>query len=453
MPAAAGRNRDKAMGDRLDRCCSGQAGARAWRALLVACVTVAVLLTGDPVTGSGGITDVQAQSRPGEPGLLQMLFNRNRRQESTRQPRPRQAAPGQRSTTRGGASSQRATSRSQSGSGVASAPATPRIEAVEKAENARIVLVVGDFVADGLARGLTDAYAASPNVVVERRVNGSSGFVRNDFYDWPGEIGAILEEVKPSVLVVHLGSNDRQSLRLDGATREVLSEQWRAEYQSRIDAFINAAGEAGVALVWTGSPPFRFRSMSADMLAFNEIFRARTEAANGYFVDIWDGFVDEDGNFIERGPDIKGQVVRLRGSDGINFSPAGQRKIAFYVERQLMQILGDSALPLVTSLGADNLPIMKLPPLQTEADLERVNPIAVTDPDLDGGSLLLGDVREPEATANPLQARSVRQRLVEEGMPPPARTGRAGSVAPLTPDPAPQATGSLAPIDAGTTLQ
>ena len=440
------------MGGRLDRCCNGQAGTRAWRVFLAMGLAVAVLLIGEPVTGSGGIADAHAQSRPGERGLLQMLFNRNR-EETTRQPRPRQAAPRQRTTPRRAAPAQRAAPRSQSGSRVASAPAAPRTEAVEKADNARIVLVVGDFVADGLARGLTDAFAASPNVVVERRVNGSSGFVRDDFYDWPGEIGTILEEVKPSVLVVHLGSNDRQPLRIDGRTREVLSEEWRTEYQGRIDAFINAAGEAGVALVWTGSPPFRFRSMSADMLAFNEIYRARAEAANGHFVDIWDGFVDEDGNFIERGPDIKGQVVRLRGSDGINFTPAGQRKIAFYVERQLKQILGDSALPLVTSLGPDNLPIMKLPPLQTEADLDRVNPIALTDPDLDGGSVLLGDVNQPAAVDNPLQARSVRQRLVEEGLPPPPREGRAGRVAPLTPAPTPQATGALSPVDAGTTMQ
>ncbi|MCR9124230.1 MAG: DUF459 domain-containing protein [Phyllobacteriaceae bacterium] len=447
------------MGDRLDRCCNRQAGARAWRALLVACLAAIVLATGEPVTGSGGVAQVHAQSRPGEPGLLQMLFNRNKREETTRQPRPRQAAPRQRTTTGRSAPTQRAAPRRaasaprSSGSGVASAPATPRAEAVEKSENAQRILVVGDFVADGLARGLTDAFAASPNIVIERRVNGSSGFVRDDFYNWPGEIGAILEEVKPSVLVVHLGSNDRQPLRIDGATRDVLSEEWRAEYQARIDGFINAASEAGVALVWTGSPPFRFRSMSADMLAFNEIFRARTEAANGYFVDIWDGFVDENGNFIERGPDIKGQVVRLRGSDGINFSPAGQRKIAFYVERQLKQILGDSALPLITSLAPENLPIMKLPPLQTEADLERVNPIALTDPDLDGGSVLLGDVNQPTATSDPLRARSVRERLVEEGLPPPARAGRAGGVAPLTPDPEPRTTGALVPVDAGTTLQ
>ncbi|MEQ8401922.1 MAG: DUF459 domain-containing protein [Roseitalea porphyridii] len=401
----------------------------ALRALAVWLVALTVVVTGLPAGGPfdlpSGVSQARAQER--QPGLLELLFRRNRgdREPAAKQQRPRQAAPRQ--------AAPRRTAPSQPRSSVASAPVAPREPAVEKAENAVKVLVVGDFVADGLARGLVDAFADSPNVVVERRINGSSGFVRDDFYDWPGEIGAIVEEVEPQILVVHVGANDRQAMRVDGSSAAVLSDPWRAEYQRRIDAFIGEAGEAGVALVWTGTPPFRFRSMSADMLALNEIFRERTEAAGGFFVDIWDGFVDAEGNFIERGPDIKGQVVRLRGSDGINFTPAGQRKLAFYVERQLQQILGDSALPLVTSLGPDSLPIMKLPPLQTEAELERVNPIGFADPDLDGGSVLLGDVTAPEAAENPLQARSVRQRLVEEGLPPPAQPGRAGSFAPPPP--------------------
>ena len=252
---------------------------------MAGCIAAIVLLTGAPLTGSGGTSDAHAQSRPGEPGLLQMLFNRNNRQETTRQPRPRQAAPGQRTTTRA------APARRSSSGGVASAPATPRTEAVEKAENARIVLVVGDFVADGLARGLTDAFAASPNVVVERRVNGSSGFVRDDFYDWPGEIGAILEEVKPSVLVVHLGSNDRQPLRVDGATREVLSEQWRTEYQSRIDAFINAAGQAGVAM-----------SEHLGRLGVPHLVLERDRIAERWRTERWDSLVDNGPAWHDRFP-------------------------------------------------------------------------------------------------------------------------------------------------------
>jgi hypothetical protein len=35
--------------------------------------------------------------------------------------------------------------------------------------------------------------------------------------------------------------------------------------------------------------------------------------------------------------------VRLRGSDGINVTRAGQRKIAFYIEKPARRLLGDAA--------------------------------------------------------------------------------------------------------------
>ena len=41
------------------------------------------------------------------------------------------------------------------------------------------------------------------------------------------------------------------------------------------------------------------------------------EAVGGEFVDIWDGFVSENGDFIVSGSDVNGQQVRLRTSDGV----------------------------------------------------------------------------------------------------------------------------------------
>ena len=289
------------------------------------------------------------------------------------------------------------------------------------------MLVVGDFIANGMAAGLSEAFAESPDVAIDKHVNGSSGFVRDDHYDWPANIGAILEDKRPDIVVVLIGSNDRQQLRVDGRSREVLSDEWRGEYTARIDRFIGAIADAGAVLVWTGSPPFRFRSMSADILAFNDIYREAAEGANGYFVDIWDGFVDANGNFIERGSDIKGQTVRLRNSDGINFSRAGQRKLAFYVERQLLQILGDAASPLLAPLGPDAAPAAPVEPRITEAEMERIGAISFLDPELDGGAALLGDIDAPVSAPAEDAVKSVRRLLIEDGVPPPARAGRAGN--------------------------
>lgn len=362
------------------------------------------------------------------PNLLELLFKRRNAEPKKRVTPKAKRAPTKRRVVRKKSSPKpKSVRKKRSSATAAAAPSNPEPELVEKAENAQRILVVGDFIADGMSQGLVDAFADVANVVVQVKTNGSSGLVRDDFYNWPEAIVPMIEEVKPIFVVAMLGSNDRQAMRVEGRTEQVRSEAWQAEYISRVERFAQAVRDTNTRLIWVGSPPFKFRSMSADILAFNEFYKNAVESTDGYFVDIWDGFVDEQGNFITTGADINGQQVRLRSSDGINFTAAGKRKLAFYVERQLQQLLGDAASPLLTSLGNENAPLLQLPPLQTEAELERTNPISIEDPDLDGGNILLGDVTQQvsKPVENPLQAKSVRQRLIEEGLPPPSHPDRA----------------------------
>jgi len=326
-------------------------------------------------------------------GILERLFGGPPRREVLRPPpqqrrilRPRRGQPvvrEQRPRRRGPA--------------VPAVPAEPEKPVVEKLENARTVLVVGDFLAGGLAEGLEAAYAESPGVRVVDRSNGSSGFVRDDFYDWGSEIGPILEEVKPAAIVVMIGSNDRQALTINGQAERPQTDAWRKEYLRRVDLFADTIKAAGVPLIWTGVPPFKSPSMSSDMLAFNDIYKQAAEAAGGSFVDIWEGFVDENGAFTFTGPDINGQPVRLRSSDGINFTRAAKRKVAFYVEKPLAKILGAAVAPEATEKGIEALPQPGVA-LGTPADLTRTQPISLAGPDLDGGSELLGAPSAPPPT-------------------------------------------------------
>lgn len=266
--------------------------------------------------------------------------------------------------------------------------------AAEKLENALAVLVVGDFLASGLAEGLTAAYAEAPGVRIVERSNGSSGFVRNDYYDWIAQIGPILEEVDPAVIVVMIGSNDRQSLVLNGQVERPGTEAWRREYVQRIENFTKTIQAEGVPIIWTGLPPFRSQAMSTDMLAFNDLYKQATEEVGGTFVDIWDGFADENGAFITTGPDLNGQSVRLRSDDGINLTRPAKRKVAFYVEQPLNKLLGSAASPDIASEELENLPPPGLAIGEPE-DLSRTPPISLASPQLDGAGMLMGDEPQP----------------------------------------------------------
>src|SRR4029077_505929 len=65
-------------------------------------------------------------------------------------------------------------------------------------------------------------------------------------------------------------------------------------------------------------------------------------------VDIWDGFVDENGNFVNQGPDFEGQTRRLRAGDGVHFTKAGARKLAHYVEREIRRVMLARGAPAAT---------------------------------------------------------------------------------------------------------
>ena len=260
----------------------------------------------------------------------------------------------------------------------ATAP-TPTL--VEKNPDAKKVLVVGDFIGDGLAQGLDAAFASDASVTVSVRVNGSSGFVRSDHFDWPANIGKILDEEKPAAVVVMMGSNDRQAITANGSSLAAYTPEWNTEYQKRVTQFIQVISDQKYPLVWIGQPPFRPKGMSQDMIALNEIYRAATEKVGGQFTSVWDGFVDEDGNFTQTGFDINGQTARLRGNDGINLTSAGKRKLAFYAEKPLRTYLGGNAqnepLPAADSTGAPRT-------------VDRIEPISLRDVIRDQSGVLLG---------------------------------------------------------------
>ena len=96
----------------------------------------------------------------------------------------------------------------------------------------------------------------------------------------------------------------------------------------------------GVPVLWVGLPAMRGPKATADMLFLDALYRDAAGKAGITYVDVWDGFVDEAGRFLQQGPDFEGQIRQLRSDDGVYFTKAGARKLAHYVEREVTRLLG-----------------------------------------------------------------------------------------------------------------
>src|SRR6202020_387509 len=85
---------------------------------------------------------------------------------------------------------------------------------------------------------------------------------------------------------------------------------------------------------------------TADMLFLDSLYREASAKAGITYVDVWDGFVEEAGRFLQQGPDFEGQIRRLRSYDGVYFTKAGARKLAHYAEREITRLLASRSAPI-----------------------------------------------------------------------------------------------------------
>ena len=231
------------------------------------------------------------------------------------------------------------------------APEPPKAAAA-KTDPSVQVAVFGDSLADHLAKGLDDAFEDNADVAVIDKAKGDSGLVRKDVVDWPKVAEDYLQaNGKTRYGLVMMGANDRQPIR-DGDTMvDPLTDRWKELYRARVEAMVKPFTDRKIPLVWVGLPPVQSESLSRDLAAINDIVRESATKAGATFVDIWPGFVDSRDRYAATGPDPEGQIARLRTSDGVHFTKAGDRKLAHFADIELKRLMGTAA-PALTDQPA-----------------------------------------------------------------------------------------------------
>ena len=324
------------------------------------------------------------------------------------------------------------------------------------------VVVVGDSMADWLGYGLDETYADQPDTGVVREVRATAGLIRydpkNEALDWPAVIKDQLATEKPSAIIVMLGLNDRIPIRdgtppvkgaepapaqkpaapadeavappagadttqhpVPGRSYDFHTDQWAELYVKRIDAMIAALKSKGVPVLWVGLPALRGPKSTSDMAYLDELYRERAERAGISYVDIWDGFTDDQGRYAVDGPDFEGQIRRLRTADGVHFTKAGAVKLASYVDLELRRVMSNHIAPV--ALPEQAVPIK---PGMARPDIGPILPLTISSSNNDGGAAagtggLLGAGSEPA----PLASDPLAQKVLDRGAPIAAVAGRA----------------------------
>jgi uncharacterized protein len=364
------------------------------------------------------------------------------------------------------------------------------------------VLVLGDAMADWLGYGLEEAFSETPEIGVIRKPRPYRGLIKiegRDPYDAVAAVRETLAGEKPDYIVMMIGLADRTWIRerprpaqpapaakqppaqaqppqhtakpadpahppaptgdaeaggdeptiiapapeptpSGSTTHPFRSEKWAELYAKRIDETIAALKSKGVPVIWVGLPAIRGARSTADMVFLNDLYRDRAGKAGIIYVDIWDGFVDENGNYVNVGPDFEGQIRRLRAGDGVHFTKAGARKLAHYVEREIRRVLLARGAPVATPVPTEK----EAPPIPGKPGAPArpvVGPVVpLTGPAAAGSDGLLGGGPARTTSTDP-----VVNHVLVKGDPVAAPAGRADNFAWPRPDSAPPSTSVTEP--------
>lgn len=189
------------------------------------------------------------------------------------------------------------------------------------------ILVVGDAIGGGLGAGLQRVAEADGGYEVTIRFNEESGLVRSDVYDWGETLPKILEGKSYDIVVVLLGTNDRQQIRAGNARFAFNSPDWVTAYKTRLDRIMDGLAASGTQVYWIGIPPMGNPDYDAAMQAITALQKERAEAKGITFLDFRAAFTNPDGSYTDTGADDTGAIRKLRSRDGVTFFKQGNNRM------------------------------------------------------------------------------------------------------------------------------
>ncbi len=217
-----------------------------------------------------------------------------------------------------------------------------RTALADRAASGRLKIgVFGDSMADGLWTGLYREMHNQPGVTVTKFSEVSTGLSRYDYVDIQAKTTRQIAEQPIDAAVILFGTNDAQSISIDGQIHAFGTEGWKAAYARRVDDLVAMLRARDVAVYWVGLPEMKRPTFDAKMDLINGVVSARMTALGVPYIETesltrnaegqYEAYLEETGT---------GRRRLMRANDGIHMSMAGYLRITEPVAARLKRDAG-----------------------------------------------------------------------------------------------------------------
>ena len=181
------------------------------------------------------------------------------------------------------------------------------------------IYVGGDSMSGTPGTALANLARRNDLIEVFEDTRTSSGLVADWFFDWPLHMKDKVSPADYDVIVMMMGGNDGQRFHSTPGSA-VGDDAWVAAYRDRMEEVMRSARSMGRLVIWIGMPPVTPSNIRVIAPLVNGVAAGLAEElVNVEYVDVYDMFLNEDGEFATHLTDANGKRVRVRSGDGVHF--------------------------------------------------------------------------------------------------------------------------------------
>lgn len=192
------------------------------------------------------------------------------------------------------------------------------------------VFFAGDSMMQGVAPHLQHRLQHRHAIKSINLSKQSTGLAYTKLFDWVNTIkNTINQNPNIKLLVVFLGPNDLWDIPnpKTGKYTRFGSKEWAEVYSGRIESIIKHAHSKKVQVIWLGPPTMQKADLNKHMIWLNDVIAKEVNKNNSLFIDTRPLLGGRDNRYKETLLH-QGKNVKIRTTDGIHFTPAGQKIIA-----------------------------------------------------------------------------------------------------------------------------
>ncbi|WP_370932016.1 hypothetical protein [Bartonella sp. DGB1] len=203
-------------------------------------------------------------------------------------------------------------------------------------KNQLSILLLGDMLTTPIKNGLsrTIDFKENPIELIEasnynaQLLNFSAKNIIND-------VNNILDYNNPNFVIIAIGYADVIKLDRELATISLFNNSWQKDYEQQLITLITPLLKRNIDFALVGTLPHPSKNANRIAKIINEITQKIAKKYNITFINMWNNFANDYGQFSEVGFTKEGKLTKLRYKNNADFTTEGEDKLAYYISEEI----------------------------------------------------------------------------------------------------------------------